>query len=631
MKKNKLFKNIAFILLFVSLLSLSGCNNKKAAKVLEFGAYPQSLIEKTRSLNNAVLENGKIKTKKCTYNTSSNFLERIVSSDNGVKIYKYKDGKYQLHVGGHDLTTDELTPFTISINNGEKKSFTKVKMAASSTLSNQYITYINANANDEIKLFNGSDELTTTLISSSRNLKIDEDTKKVLVLSNVQNEALVLKENKDGTYSIGLGGYKDNSTRPSRNGFYLGSSSDNWVNVEYETSKVNAIGNYELTLVANADKEWNALLIGKNDSGTVNKDLGYSNIDKESLDLVNETSNNHFKFKTVGQYIISIDDEETISITKVKEDITLKIGDRVYSMLSESLTANNDPDLESVYNLDISLPANSEISFYSNGELISDLTLKENDENADLIDKLDDITTTNENGYIEYDGKQYKRCVYSGAKVDADIEKNGVSLSRKTSLKNGVEYYFRVEPISWRVLSNKDNKTEVLSEKVLFPSTFGETTDYSKSYVREFLNNDFYTCAFTDDEKAKINTVEVDNSAESTLEKDNKNVCENTSDKVYLLSLKDLCDSSKGFIGSADKNDSNRIAKLTDYACFYSAKFNNTTDSVYYGNSYWMLRSPSSSEYNNVAVVSYFGSANMKIRANSTDGYGVRPAITINK
>lgn len=69
------------------------------------------------------------------------------------------------------------------------------------------------------------------------------------------------------------------------------------------------------------------------------------------------------------------------------------------------------------------------------------------------------------------------------------------------------------------------------------------------SHIRSWLNSTFFETAFNSSKKEKIETTIVDNSASSTLDDSNKYACDNTSDKMFLLSYKE----AKNYLSSDSK------------------------------------------------------------------------------
>ncbi|MCF0242101.1 MAG: hypothetical protein HUK25_05645, partial [Treponema sp.] len=171
----------------------------------------------------------------------------------------------------------------------------------------------------------------------------------------------------------------------------------------------------------------------------------------------------------------------------------------------------------------------------------------------------------------------------------------------------------------WRVIAyNSDGSKKLLADKIYTTVTYYADTstraldgkaiypnNYKYSNIRAYLNSSknqfvtdggtatsddidwsdkgFYSQAFTEAEKAKIKTVLVDNSAATTGSNTNQYACENTEDKVYLLSYKESQKKLYGMGSSAE-----RIMMPTEYAKANGPYVSITKDS----SGYWWLRSP---------------------------------------
>ncbi len=228
-----------------------------------------------------------------------------------------------------------------------------------------------------------------------------------------------------------------------------------------------------------------------------------------------------------------------------------------------------------------------------------------------IIANLDTISKTNELGYIEFDGEEYK-------KVVASPRESTYTFINGNTITSGTTYYFKVEPIKWRVLYNSDGTYKLLSEMILDNTSFYSSTSsrtinnstiYANNYeysnirawlngyngtdynVSDYTNKGFIDIAFTEVEKLLINSTLVDNSLSSTGYTTNPYICNNTTDKIYLLSYSDVTNTSYGFSSSYSACDVARRAQLSDFArskgCYMS------TSTSYLGNGYWWLRSPS--------------------------------------
>ena len=134
------------------------------------------------------------------------------------------------------------------------------------------------------------------------------------------------------------------------------------------------------------------------------------------------------------------------------------------------------------------------------------------------------------------------------------------------------------ENIEWLVLAKENNRVLVISDKALdcraYQANSVSYVTWEKCSLRKWLNNDFFSTAFSDDEKAMIPTVTV--SADKN-PKYNTNPGNATKDKVFLLSI---VEAEKYF-----SSDSARQCSPTDYAVANGASESN--DNI----CWWWLRS----------------------------------------
>ncbi|MFA7436146.1 MAG: DUF6273 domain-containing protein, partial [Bacilli bacterium] len=253
-------------------------------------------------------------------------------------------------------------------------------------------------------------------------------------------------------------------------------------------------------------------------------------------------------------------------------------------------------------------------------------------DDSSLISSLNSLTSTNANGYYEFEGEEY-------AKVVASPNSTGYQFINGATITSSQTYYFKVEPIKWRVLEEADGTYTLLSEyiidkQVFYPSAYSTRTidgktiyanNYEHSTIRGWLNNEFYIKAFSNPEKSNILTTLVDNSASTTEIDSNPYVSNNTIDKVYLLSYQDVISSNYGF-STSFFSSSTRTAITTDYARAVGAYMNTSTS--YYGNGWWWLRSASI----NGSISAYYVSDGGIIDSDNVSYtyYGARPAIKIN-
>jgi len=274
--------------------------------------------------------------------------------------------------------------------------------------------------------------------------------------------------------------------------------------------------------------------------------------------------------------------------------------------------------------------------------------------------------------YLGSDGYFYAKCTenaYSSSYTYSDD--TTVAQSSANS-----EKYFKVEPIVWRALTTTfdhdadettDNKILLVAESILTANipyygstsdrTLNETTIYANNYkysnIRAFLNgtkNQFVTdggeateydidwtdkgflqTAFTTSAQALIADTVVDNSAESTTDSDNNTTqastyaCDNTEDKIFLLSEKEATTTDYGFTAYNEYGERNsRIRVTTDYA---KANYANQSTTAGYGG-WWWLRSPYYYISNIARDIRDDGYARDSDYVNHKNG-GVVPALSI--
>ncbi len=242
---------------------------------------------------------------------------------------------------------------------------------------------------------------------------------------------------------------------------------------------------------------------------------------------------------------------------------------------------------------------------------------------------------------LEYDGARYRGVYFTSYRPIA-TDADGLTHQDDNAYYVNSLYWFKWEPIEWRVLEKTDGEAFLMSNVILDSQQYYwkhgvrsidgkyivSPNNYKESDIRAWLNGTFYNQAFDELAQAIINETLVDNSAATTGYSSNENACENTSDKVFLLSYADVMNPSYGFNPDSGCDDEARRLKPTDYAQSQGAFVLRTADSIYYGNGYWMLRSPS--DYNSISVleVIYSGDADFAAPVECTDR-GVVPAIKI--
>ena len=268
--------------------------------------------------------------------------------------------------------------------------------------------------------------------------------------------------------------------------------------------------------------------------------------------------------------------------------------------------------------------------------------------------------------YLGNDGNYYAKCAekaYGSSYEYYYHDRTSPGINGTTSR------YFKVEPIKWRVLTdNYSGKKLLLAENILTANvpyyvyksesntrTVGFDTNiypnnYKYSQIRAYLNGlDYYydksstettkktdytgkgflQTAFTQSAQALIAETVVDNSVETTGYSEDtyatEYACENTTDKIFLLSESEVINSDYGFAAYDSYGKGNaRIRFPTDYA-----KANNVylvSDDGYSGS--WWLRSPGYNFSNCARNVYGDGDAYGYSFVYATN-YGVVPALSI--
>ncbi len=239
----------------------------------------------------------------------------------------------------------------------------------------------------------------------------------------------------------------------------------------------------------------------------------------------------------------------------------------------------------------------------------------------EMVSFLDTLTQTESNGWYFYDGDYYE-------KMTTKEYVSGYRFNDGTRITRTTEYWFKCEPIKWKILLSDENEYKLVSSVILdvhcYHSSWenrtidGKTvfcTDYKYSDIRTWLNDDFYNSAFASG-NSYIQTTEVDNSASTTCSSTSKYAYENSFDKVYLLSYQDYMNKSY-FV-----DDETRCCMTTDYA-----RANDCSASNKNSGEYW-TRSPNLDSSECASSVGVWGYLN---NYDNVFDYsvGVRPAITI--
>ena len=178
------------------------------------------------------------------------------------------------------------------------------------------------------------------------------------------------------------------------------------------------------------------------------------------------------------------------------------------------------------------------------------------------------------------------------------------------------------QPIKWRVLSVNGSDAFLLADQNLDAKPYNEEyTDvtWATCTLRTWLNDTFLNTAFTSAEQAAIKNTSVvndDNPYHGT------EGGENTTDKVYLLSIAEVSNTAYGFNGDFQTSSETREAKNTAYAKECGALESE-------GGGWWWLRSPGLGS-KGASSVYYYGRGNTIGYLVYDDSKAVRPALHLN-
>lgn len=194
------------------------------------------------------------------------------------------------------------------------------------------------------------------------------------------------------------------------------------------------------------------------------------------------------------------------------------------------------------------------------------------------------------------------------------------------------------DPIKWRVLSVDGDDAFLMADQNL------DAKPYNTSYVdvtwetctlRSWLNgygasanveetdyssDNFLDTAFTAEERAAIRQTTVVNEDNSHYGTEGGN---DTTDRVYLLSIAEACNASYGFNSTFDTNSKTRVSTNTAYTAGKSGMY-----SVGAADDWW-LRSPGSYSYG-ASLVYYDGYGSYYYTRVYRDYVAVRPALHLN-
>lgn len=223
--------------------------------------------------------------------------------------------------------------------------------------------------------------------------------------------------------------------------------------------------------------------------------------------------------------------------------------------------------------------------------------------------KKNDVTITDTQDargyYLGSDGYYYAKIT-----ANSDIDDGSRFLLGETIVA-GKEYFFKVQPIRWRILSEENGVVRVVCDSILdykpyqpeyvirgFEYFVKDTDDcyansYKYSYLRKWLNDTFYNYAFSSSQQNLILTTTVIN---REYDYDHESY-QNTQDKIYILDAETIDEIrrhnnySDTVVINAPDNSDYSYAKSGRKDAIWWSRITSTDGHGYWGSQVWAFDS----------------------------------------
>ena len=256
-------------------------------------------------------------------------------------------------------------------------------------------------------------------------------------------------------------------------------------------------------------------------------------------------------------------------------------------------------------------------------------------DDPDVIEELNKLEDVPDNTIVELNRDFYLRKRVTIYNFERYMDVEGVEIPKE--FDNGEEMienslkWFKVEPITWDIIKTSSNNFSLISHSLLEKGQLHTSSliriidgkkvyanNYEYSYVREWLNGDFYNQIFNlNGDYDYVATTEVDNSDVSTGSKGNIYACDNTEDKLFLPSVQDI---------NNFPSHINKICKSTDYLRA-SGVYYDFQDNLYCCD-YWTRSPDGDPAYKDLTT--RYSSSGWYGRCSSSLVHCYRPCLTIN-
>lgn len=255
-----------------------------------------------------------------------------------------------------------------------------------------------------------------------------------------------------------------------------------------------------------------------------------------------------------------------------------------------------------------------------------------------------------------YSGEKYRAVKFTHCRPHVFLASDEYTVQEENGYKPNKIYWFKFEPIVWRVLDA--NTGLLMAENIIDsqpfqnvaysfhnvdgypagPPYYGDksctqyASDWAYSSLRKWMNGDFYNTAFSNvaltGEQSFITPVDLTTPSSYSSEYD---ATPTKKDRVFPLTRADVLNEDYGFSSySGEGADTNRIAYGTDYARCQGLCVHDLTGEDYSGASHWLLRTPGN--YGVIGGVDLRGIVG-DVGSDEQTFYiynGVRPALEVN-